>query len=83
VLPIGGFIAGLLATRIGVVPTIIIGAVGALLAGIPVYFSKLWRMKHLPTEMVAAPAADDEVPPVSAFEPSAEPEGSRPTEPLN
>lgn len=83
VLPIGGFIAGLLATAIGVVPTIIIGAIGALLAGIPVYFSKLWRMKHLPTEMAAAPATDDEVPPASAFEPGAEPEGSRPTEPLN
>ena len=83
VLPIGGFIAGLLATDIGVVPTIVIGAVGALLGGIPVYFSKLWRMKQLPTEMVAAPAADDEVPPASAFEPGAEPEGSRPTEPLN
>jgi MFS family permease len=83
VLPIGGFIAGLLATGIGVVPTIAIGAVGALLGGIPVYFSKLWRMKQLPTEMVAAPSADDEVPAASAFEPGAEPEGSRPTEPLN
>ena len=83
VLPIGGFIAGLLATGIGVVPTIIIGAVGALLAGIPVYFSKLRRMKQLPSEMVAAPASDNDVPPASAFEPGAEPEGSRPTEPLN
>jgi MFS family permease len=83
VLPIGGFIAGVLATGIGVVPTIIVGAVGALLAGIPVYFSKLWGMKHLPTEMVADPAGADQVPPASAFEPGAEPEGSSPTEPLN
>ncbi|MEO6532436.1 MAG: MFS transporter [Pseudolysinimonas sp.] len=82
VLPIGGFIAGLVATGIGVVPTIVIGAAGALLAGIPVYFSKLWRMKKLPTEMVAAPATDEAVPPASAFEPGAEPEGSPPTEPL-
>ena len=82
VLPIGGFIAGLLATGIGVVPTIVIGAAGALLAGIPVYFSKLWRMKKLPTEMVAAHGADDEMPPASSFEPGAEPEGSAPTEPL-
>lgn len=81
VLPIGGFIAGLLATGIGVVPTIVIGAAGALLAGIPVYFSKLWGMKRLPTEMTAAPAT--EVPGASAFEPGAEPEGSPPTEPLN
>jgi MFS family permease len=83
VLPIGGFIAGVLATGIGVVPTIIVGAVGALLAGIPVYFSKMWGMKHLPTEMVADPAGADQVPPASAFEPGAEPEGSNPTEPLN
>ena len=83
VLPIGGFIAGLLATGIGVVPTIVIGAVGTVLAGIPVYFSKLWRMRTLPTEMVAASGPDDRVPPASAFEPGAEPEGSPPTEPLN
>lgn len=83
VLPIGGFIAGLLSTGIGVVPTIIIGAAGGLLGGIPVYFSKLWRMRTLPTEMTAAPASQSDVPPASAFEPGAEPEGSRPTEPLN
>jgi len=83
VLPIGGFIAGLLATGIGVVPTIIIGAAGALLAGIPVYFSKLWRMKKLPTEMVAAHGADEPAPPASSSEPGAEPEGSPPTEPLS
>jgi MFS family permease len=83
VLPIGGLIAGLLSTAIGIVPTILIGAVGALLGGIPVYFSKLWRMKKLPTDMVAAQEADDELPPASAFEPGAEPEGSRPTEPLS
>jgi predicted MFS family arabinose efflux permease len=80
VLPIGGLAAGLLSTAIGVVPTILIGAAGGLLGGIPVYFSKLWRMKRLPTEMTAAPAA--EAPETSAFEPAAEPEGSRPTKPL-
>ena len=42
-------------------------------------FSALWRMRTLPTEMVAASAA----PAPSEFEPGAEPEGSRPTEPLN
>jgi len=81
VLPIGGLVAGLLATWIGVVPTIIVGCAGSLVAGIPVFFSKLWRMRTLPTEMVAAPG-DDAVPPASAFEPGAEPEGSSPTEPL-
>ncbi|MEP6843364.1 MAG: MFS transporter [Pseudolysinimonas sp.] len=80
VMPIGGLAAGLLATAIGVVPTIIVGCVGSLLGGIPVVFSKLWRMRTLPTEMTAAPAT--EVPAASAFEPGAEPEGSRPTEPL-
>ncbi|MEO6115581.1 MAG: MFS transporter [Pseudolysinimonas sp.] len=85
VMPIGGLAAGLLATGIGVVPTILVGCAGSLLAGIPVIFSKLWRMRTLPTEMTASPAASDTVdlPPASAFEPGAEPEGSRPTEPLN
>jgi MFS family permease len=83
VMPIGGLVAGLLSTGIGVVPTIIVGCAGSLLAGIPVFFSKLWRMRTLPTEMVATPAADDRAPAASAFEPGAEPEGSGPTEPLN
>jgi MFS family permease len=85
VMPIGGLVAGLLSTAIGVVPTIIVGCVGSLLGGIPVIFSKLWRMRTLPTEMTAATAgaAAPTMPAASAFEPGAEPEGSRPTEPLN
>jgi len=80
VMPIGGLVAGLLSTGIGVLPTIIVGCAGSLLGGIPVIFSKLWRMRTLPTAMVAA--TDSETPPTSAFEPGAEPEGSSPTEPL-
>ena len=80
VMPIGGLVAGLLSTGIGVLPTIIVGCSGSLLGGIPVIFSKLWRMRTLPTAMVAA--TDSETPPTSAFEPGAEPEGSSPTEPL-
>lgn len=84
VMPIGGLVAGILATGIGVVPTIVVGAAGGLLAGIPVIFSKLWRMRTLPTEMVATPAsAGAGAPPASAFEPGSEPEGSAPTEPLD
>jgi hypothetical protein len=63
-----------------VVPTIIFGVIGQLLfGGVPVVFSAFWRMRTLPTEMVAASG----VPAASDFEPGAEPEGSRPTEPLN
>jgi hypothetical protein len=42
-------------------------------------------MRTLPTEMTAATAgaAAPTMPAASAFEPGAEPEGSRPTEPLN
>ena len=80
VMPIGGLVAGLLSTGIGVLPTIIVGCAGSLLGGTPVIFSKLWRMRTLPTAMVAA--TDSETPPTSAFEPGAEPEGSSPTEPL-
>lgn len=81
VIPIGSFLAGLLATGIGTVPTIVVGCVGSLLAGVPVFFSPLWRMTKLPTEVVAA--ADTELPPTSSFEPGAEPEGTAPTEPLS
>ncbi len=84
VIPIGSFIAGLLATGIGTVPTIVVGCIGSLLGGIPVFFSGLWGMKKLPTEMEASPADETAAtPPASAFEPGAEPEGTRPTEPLN
>jgi predicted MFS family arabinose efflux permease len=80
VLPIGSLLSGLFSVWFGVVPTIIFGVLGQLvLGGIPVVFSALWRMRTLPTEMVAAAA----VPPASEFEPGAEPAGSRPTEPLN
>ena len=80
VLPIGSFVSGLFSVWFGVVPTIIFGVVGQLvLGGIPVVFSALWRMRTLPTEMVAGSPA----PAPSEFEPGAEPEGSRPTEPLN
>jgi len=82
VMPIGGLVAGLLSTGIGVVPTIIVGCAGSLLGGIPVIFSTLWRMRTLPTAMVAG-ADEADTPPTSAFEPGAEPEGSNPTEPLN
>jgi len=82
VMPIGGLVAGLLSTGIGVLPTIIVGCAGSLLGGIPVIFSKLWRMRTLPTGMVAGPEEAD-TPPASAFEPGAEPEGSSPTEPLS
>ena len=80
VMPIGGLVAGLLSTGIGVVPTIIVGCIGSLLGGVPVVFSKLWRMRTLPG--AATPDASA-VPLTSAFEPAAEPESSAPTEPLN
>jgi MFS family permease len=82
VMPIGGLVAGLLSTGIGVVPTIIVGCAGSLLGGIPVIFSTLWRMRALPTAIVAGTDAAG-TPTTSAFEPGAEPEGSGPTEPLS
>lgn len=84
VLPIGSLLSGLSSVWFGVVPTIIFGVVGQLLfGGIPVVFSALWRMRTLPTEMVAASETSSAAAPPSEFEPGAEPESSRPTEPLN
>lgn len=48
VMPIAALLAGLLATWIGVVPTLWIAAVGELLAGLFVVTGPFWRMRELP-----------------------------------
>jgi hypothetical protein len=47
-IPIGSFLGGVLGTRIGVVPTLWVGAAVSSLAAIPVLFSPLWHMATLP-----------------------------------
>jgi len=84
VMPVGALLSGVLSISIGVIPTIIVGAILNLLAGIPVVFSGLWRMRTLPSVAAAElPTWKSGTPEPSEFEPGAGPEGSRPTEPLN
>jgi hypothetical protein len=47
-MPVGGLLGGALATWIGLRPTFAVATVGALLAGVPVFFSPLRRMRELP-----------------------------------
>lgn len=80
VMPLGGFASGLLSVWIGVVPTVWVGVVGNLLGAMPVVFSALWMMRTLPTTANGVGGAGE--PPASSFEPGAEPESTRPTDPL-
>jgi hypothetical protein len=54
VMPIGGFVGGVLGSWIGVPWTMWVGAIGGLLACVPVVFSRLVGMRELPTEATTA-----------------------------
>ncbi|MFZ7087209.1 MFS transporter [Curtobacterium sp. RRHDQ10] len=54
VMPIGGLVAGLLGTWLGVEATMWTAGIGTLLASVPVVVSPLLGMRTLPTEPVAA-----------------------------
>jgi MFS family permease len=60
VLPIASLIAGVLGTAIGVLPTMWIGAGGALFAAAFVVFSPITRMKQLPSDQLADPRVEME-----------------------
>lgn len=53
VLPIGFFLGGVLGTLIGIVPTLIVGALGLLLAALPVIFSPVRSMHEMPLAVEA------------------------------
>lgn len=55
VMPIGGFVAGILGGWIGVEATIWVGGIGGLLFAAPVVFSPLLDMRDLPTEAAPVP----------------------------
>lgn len=57
VMPIGALLSGVLATTIGIVPTMWIGAVGTLLSAVFVVFSPLLGMRTLPESATPARAA--------------------------
>jgi len=50
VMPLAALAAGTLGTAIGTVPTIWIGALGALLSALPVVIGPFWRMRTLPED---------------------------------
>jgi MFS family permease len=58
VLPIGSLLAGFLGTVIGLVPTMLIGAIGGLLAGGFVVFSPITTIKVLPKELEGSSEAE-------------------------
>jgi predicted MFS family arabinose efflux permease len=55
VMPIGSLASGVLGTALGVIPTMWIGAVGALLSAGFVLFSPITAMRVLPSEQLADP----------------------------
>jgi predicted MFS family arabinose efflux permease len=57
VMPIGGLVAGVASTLVGIVPTMIAGGVGTLVASGFVVFSPLRTMRTLPDVAAEAPAA--------------------------
>jgi len=49
-MPLGGLVGGGLGTWLGVLPTLWIGALGSVLAFLPVFLSPLRTMRDLPVE---------------------------------
>jgi MFS family permease len=45
VIPVGALLGGALGTVLGLRPTIVIGAVGASVAVLPLFFSPLWAVR--------------------------------------
>lgn len=66
VMPIGGLLSGVLGTTIGLVPTMIIGSVGALLSAGFVVFSPLLGMRKLPDAVDPVDAVDELDQPIGA-----------------
>lgn len=48
-MPIGALIGGLLGMALGLRPTLLLGALGSVLASLWLYFSPVWRLQSLPT----------------------------------
>lgn len=53
VLPIGFFLGGVLGTLIGIVPTLMVGALGLLLTPLPIFFSQVRQLRELPASVEA------------------------------
>ncbi|MBA3338640.1 MAG: MFS transporter [Geodermatophilaceae bacterium] len=58
-MPLGGLVGGTLGSWLGVLPTLWIGALGSILAFLPVFLSPLRTMRDLPTEYDAHAGGND------------------------
>jgi predicted MFS family arabinose efflux permease len=55
--PVGSLAGGILATTIGLRETLWVGAIGATLAFLPLFFSPIRKLREMPEEPVEALAA--------------------------
>lgn len=54
-IPVGAFLGGVLGTRIGLVPTLWVGAIGSVLTFLPLVFSPVRALEEIPSEIAAGP----------------------------
>jgi MFS family permease len=79
-MPIGSLVGGVLATTIGLLPTIWIGAIGGFIAVAPVLFSPVRSLKEIP--VLAAEAEGEPAPAATALEEGRVTVGQVPLPPL-
>jgi MFS family permease len=65
-IPLGSLVSGVLASTIGLRPTMFIGAIGCSLAAIPIALSPVRHVKELPTEAEELPHGEDALFPTEA-----------------
>jgi MFS family permease len=65
-IPLGALTSGLLASSIGLRPTLFVGAIGCTLAAIPIALSPVRYVKELPTEPEAVPLREEALFPTEA-----------------
>jgi hypothetical protein len=65
-IPLGSLVSGVLATTIGLRPTLFVGTIGIMLAALPVALSAVRHVKELPTEPEAMPFSEEAILPTQA-----------------
>ena len=65
-IPLGSLVSGVLATTIGLRPTLFVGTIGILLATLPVALSAVRQVKELPTAPEEMPFAEEAILPTQA-----------------
>jgi len=65
-IPLGSLVSGVLATSIGLRPTLFVGTIGIMIATLPVALSAVRHVKELPTEPEEMPFAEEAILPTQA-----------------